>query len=88
MSKKIDDGTIDGKPMDYTKLVMEDMYGILISQRNPWPVKYTKLKKLEFLDKMLKYLKSNQLYEMCAGVELMRKKVINESVSKNKKSKR
>ena len=70
--------------VDYTGLVMQDMYEILTTQRNPWPAKYTKLKKLEFLDKMLDYLKEEQKYEMCEGIQKMKDRIKNESVTKNK----
>lgn len=74
--------------IDYTKIVIEDMYTILTTQKNPWPSRYTKLKKLEFLDKMLTYLKSQQMYEMCSGIQKMKENIINESAIKTNKNRR
>lgn len=73
--------------MDYTKLVIEDMYEILSTTDNPWPKKFTRLKKLEFLDKMLNYLKEHEMFEMCRGVEKMKEVIINESIHKSKRDK-
>jgi hypothetical protein len=72
----------DGDAVDYTGLVVKDMYEILTTQRNPWPGQYTKLKKLEFLDKMLVYLRDKQMYEMCDGIHKMKEEIKNERIIK------
>ena len=71
------------KEIDYTGLVMDDMYEILTTHKNPWPARYTRLKKLEFLDKMLSYLKERELYEKCNGIDKMKEKIKNERVSES-----
>tara|TARA_R110000822_G_scaffold25937_1_gene78442 strand:+ start:296 stop:583 length:288 start_codon:yes stop_codon:yes gene_type:complete len=82
------DGEVEDGNVDYTSLVITDMYDIITTRPNPWSSKYTKLKKLEFLDKMLVYLKENQLYEMCAGIQKVKEDIINERIIKSKKNKR
>jgi len=70
--------------VDYTDLVITDMYVILTTHKNPWPSNFTKLKKMEFLDKMIAYLEDSQRYEECAKLMIMKEKVANEFIGKGK----
>lgn len=74
-------------PSDYADIVIKDMHEILTSHRNPWPAQYTRLKKLEFLDKMLDYLMEREMFEMCAGVQKMKEGILNEPRSISKRIK-
>lgn len=72
--------------VDYTEMVIHDMYAVLTTQDNPWPGTYTKAKKLEFIDRMLEYLQLNEDFEKCTDLQKMKKEIINETVNKIKKS--
>lgn len=68
--------------VDYTDLVIADMCDILMSHKNPWPKNFTKLKKLEFLDKIILYLTETQQYELCANIVAMKERILDESIGK------
>lgn len=69
---------IPEEEIDYTGLVIKDMYTILTTQPDPWPKTYTKIRKLEFIDKMIRYLTDNEEYEMCDGMKKMKDKILTE----------
>lgn len=70
--------------IDYTDMVIADMYEILTIHKNPWPSNFTKRKKLEFLDKIIAYLTDTEQFEKCKVLIRMKEKIANESISKNK----
>lgn len=75
---------MEQKELDYTDMVIMDMYTILTTHKNPWPTNFTKLKKLEFMDKIIEYLKDNQKYEECGVLTKMRERIANEPIGKGK----
>jgi hypothetical protein len=74
---------------DYTDIIMDDVYDLLISYKNPWPKNYTKVQKLEFLDKLISYFEENEYYEKCDKIKYIKQRIKDDKrISKNKKEKR
>lgn len=72
--------------VDYTDLVIMDMYEILTTHKQPWPKNFTRLKKLEFLDKIMDYLTQTQRYEQCKVLTELKERIMNEPISKSKEA--
>jgi len=74
---------------DYTEIIMDDVYELLINYKNPWPRNYTKVQKLEFLDKLISYFEDNQYYEKCDKIKHIKQRVKDDKrISKSKKEKK
>ena len=74
--------------IDFTELIIHDMYDVLTMNDDPYPDTYTDEMKLEFIDKLLSYLLDKDEYEMCATLQGMKRDIKNEYVNTNKKSRR
>lgn len=62
--------------VDYTDLVIMDTYAILTTHKNPWPSNFTRLRKLELIDKMIEYMTETQRYEECSVLTKIRDGVL------------
>ena len=69
----------------YTKMVMDDLYTVLILHPNPWPSDYTKKMKVEFLDKLIEYYTGCEEYERCKDLQKLKMEIINEPLDKIKR---
>jgi len=61
--------------IDYTAIIIKDMYTILTTHKNYWPKNYTAKDKIKYLDKLLEHLAQNEMFEMCAGIKKIKKEI-------------
>jgi hypothetical protein len=73
--------------MNYSDIVMDDLYSILTNNPQPFPKNYTKKMKLEFIDEVIDYFTRQQMYEKCAALQKIREGILNENIGSIKKIK-
>lgn len=71
-----------------TEIALSDIMTLLETDKNPWPRGYTRVQKIQFLEKMMHYYEEKQEFSECAKVKKMIDGVINEKVIQTKKTKK
>lgn len=50
---------------DYERFVLEDIFDLIIISKNPWPIYYTKERKIEFLNLLINKFLQEEEYDKC-----------------------
>lgn len=73
--------------MDYTKIVVDDVYTLLTSIKNPWPKNFSKIQKLKILDTFIEYYENNDEFEKCSMLKKIHEGIQEEPILKIKRGK-
>lgn len=61
------------------KILVDEMYSILTKSEDiPWPSRYTKENKIEYLELLIENLEELEHYDKCAPIKTLLQKIQNE----------
>lgn len=67
---------------DYSDIIIEDIFHLLKENKNPWPRRFSKKQKLEFLDNLIENYEEKQEFEKCSILKGIKTEVINQRLKK------
>jgi hypothetical protein len=50
---------------DYKKLLVEDTYDLIVMRKNPWPISWTRARKIKMITEMIEYFEEQNEFEKC-----------------------
>lgn len=64
--------------LDTEQIIFEDLYSLITHPtKKVWPTHYGKVKKLQFMDKLIQYFEKRDDYEKCARLTEVKKEIAN-----------
>ena len=73
--------------VDYERLLLEDNYDLIIMRKNPWPVSWTRARKVKMLAMLIEYFQRQDEFEKCQILKDIQKDIMNASNNRSKKPK-
>lgn len=53
---------------DYERIAIDETYDLVVHGKNPWPVNWTKVKKIKLLDRLIEYYSNCDEFEKCKNL--------------------
>jgi hypothetical protein len=61
--------------MDYKKLLVEDTYDLIVMRKNPWPISWTRARKIKLITEMIDYYEEQNEFEKCQVLKDIQKDI-------------
>lgn len=69
--------------IDYEKMMIDDTYDLIINRKNPWPVNWTRARKIQLIDRIINFYTEKDEYEKCTVLQNKRKEIMNATSKKS-----
>jgi hypothetical protein len=66
--------------IDYDRMMVDDVYTIIIQKKNPWPFKWPRARKIQLVDRLIEYYENTNEYEKCQSLKLKRHQLENQTM--------